>query len=248
MYIQYVGFNALPDVRTYLFDVLNQEDTRQFSVEVQSEAFRSSCLRVQDGPNICFERLKQELEAETEKLRVEAHLCVSATDIQEYLERQPSPKKTFREQVNQRTPVAPLGKAIPMAQEIFALVLQGPTGSLGRLKLDLENQSIDVRCLGSLAEALPALHGTKPPHLVFTDTTLPDGNWADVVNLAVEASKPVNVIVIARQVDIELYLATMAHGAFDFIVLPLSRSELLHVLRCAMDNVIRRREVQAGTA
>ncbi len=245
MYIQYVGFNALPDVRTYLFDVLNQEDTRQFSVEVQSEAFRSSCLRVQDGPNICFERLKQELEAETEKLRVEARLCVSATDIQEYLERQPSLKKTFREQVNQRTPAAPLGKAIPMAQEIFALVLQGPTGSLGRLKLDLENQSINVRCLGSLEEALPVLHGTKPPHLVFTDTTLPDGNWADVVNLAVEASKPVNVIVMARLVDVGLYLETMGRGAFDFIVLPLTRPELVHVVRCATDNVIRRREAQA---
>ncbi len=248
MYIQYVGFNVLPEVRTYHFDVLNPKDTRQFSVHLQSEAFRSSCLRVQDGPNICFERLKQELEAETEKLHAEAHLCISATDIQEYLEREPSEKKTFRPKVNGRTPALPLGKAIPMAQEIFALVLQASTESLGRLKLDLENQSINVRCLASLEEALPVLHGTKPPHLVFTDSTLPDGNWADVVHLALQASKPVNVIVIARQVDIGLYLETMGRGAFDFIVLPLTRSELVHVLRCATDNVIRRRETQAGTA
>jgi len=245
VYIQYVGFNALPDVRTYLFDVLNPNDTRQFSVQVQSEAFRQFRLRVQDGPNICYERLKQELEAETEESRAGAQLRIGETEIQAYLERQPSQKKTFRAPVNVKTPPAVLGKAIPMAQEIFALVLQASTESLGRLKLDLENQSISVRCLESLEEALPALHGTKPPHLVFTGTTLPDGTWADVVNLAVKASRPVNVIVMARLVDMGLYVETMGRGAFDFIVLPLTRHELVHVVRCATDNVIRRREAQA---
>lgn len=249
MYIQYVGFNALPDVRTYLFDVLNPKDTRQFSVQVQSEAFRPSRLRVQDGPSICFEHLKQELEAETEESRAGAHLCIGETDIQEYLERQPSQKKTFRAQVNGRTPRVPLGmETTPMTKEILALVLHAPTESLGRLKLDLENQSIKVHCLGSLEEALPVLNGTKPPHLVFTGTTLPDGNWADVVKLAVEASKAVNVIVIARLANVGLYLETMGRGAFDFIVLPLTHPELVHVVRCATDNVIRRREAQAGAA
>jgi len=246
MYIQYVGFNAAATSRTYNFDVLNPKDTRQFSVQVQSEAFRPSRLRVQDGPNICFERLKLELEAETDESRAGAHLRIGETDIQEYLEWHPSQKKTFRAQVNGRTPPVALGKATtPMMKEILALVLHAPTESLGGLKLDLENQSINVRCLRSLEEALPVLHGTKPPHLVFTDTTLPDGNWADVVNLAVEASKPVNVIVMARLVDVGLYLETMGRGAFDFIVLPLTRPELVHVVRCATDNVIRRREAQA---
>ena len=245
MYIQYIGFNVAASSRLYNFDVIDAKEAREFTVKVQSEAFRPSRLRVQDGPNICFERLKQELEAETEDSRAGAHLCIGAADIQEYLERQPSQKKTFRAPVNVKTPPAVLGKATPIMKEIFALVLHAPTESLGGLKLDLENQSISVRCLESLEEALPALHGTKPPHLVFTGTTLPDGNWADVVNLAVKASRPVNVIVMARLVDMGLYVETMGRGAFDFIVLPLTRHELVHVVRCATDNVIRRREAQA---
>jgi len=135
-----------------------------------------------------------------------------------------------------------------MIKEMLALLLHTPTDSLGPLKLDLENQSITVHCLRNLEEALPLLNGVKPPHLVFTEATLPDGTWADVVNLAVEASKPVNVIVIGRLEDVGLYLETIARGAFDFIVLPLTGHELVHVVRCAADNVISRREAQARAA
>ncbi len=133
-------------------------------------------------------------------------------------------------------------------KEILALLLHAPTDSLGLLKLDLENQSIKVHCLRNLEEALPLLNGVKPPHLVFTETTLPDGTWADVVKLAVGASKPVNVIVIARLEDVRLYLETITRGAFDFIVLPLTGHKLVHVVRCAADNVISRRDAQPRAA
>ncbi len=150
--------------------------------------------------------------------------------------------------MNRRTLAEALGKGTAMMKEILALLLHAPTDSLGLLKLDLENQSIKVHCLRNLEEALPVLNGVKPPHLVFTETTLPDGTWADVVNLAVEASKPVNVIVIARLEDVGLYLETIGRGAFDFIVLPLTGHGLVHVVRCAVDNVISRREAQARAA
>jgi DNA-binding NtrC family response regulator len=135
-----------------------------------------------------------------------------------------------------------------MMKEILALLLHAPTEPLGQLKLDLENQFIKVDHLRKIEGTLPMLNGANPPHLVFTGTALPDGTWADVVKLAVEASKPVNVIVIAPLVNIGLYLETMGRGAFDFIVLPLAGHELLHVVRCAADNVIKRREAQAVAA
>jgi hypothetical protein len=91
MYVQYVGFNAESGFRTYNFEVLNPKETRQFSVLVRTEAFLPSRLRVQDGPSICFERLKRELEAETEGSRTEAHLSIGERDIQEYLERHHAP-------------------------------------------------------------------------------------------------------------------------------------------------------------
>ena len=95
MYIQYVGFNVAASSRIYNFDVLDtHEEAREFTVDVQSEASRPARLRAQDGPGICFERLEQELEGETQESRAEAHLSIGERDIQEYLEghnpRQPS--------------------------------------------------------------------------------------------------------------------------------------------------------------
>ena len=87
MYIQYVGFNVAASSRIYNFDVIDTAETREFTVKVQSEAFRPARLKLQDGPGICFARLKQELQGETQEARVEAHLSIGEQDIQEYLER-----------------------------------------------------------------------------------------------------------------------------------------------------------------
>ncbi len=92
MYIQYVGFNVAASSRTYNFDVIDAKEAREFTVEVQSETFRPARLKLQDGPDICFTRLKQELEGETKEARVGAHLNIGERDIQEYLERHYPPK------------------------------------------------------------------------------------------------------------------------------------------------------------
>ena len=86
MYIRYVGFNVAASSRIYDFDVIDTNEAREFTVEVQSGAFRPARLRLQDGPDICFARLKQELQGETQETRAEAHLSIGEQDIQEYLE------------------------------------------------------------------------------------------------------------------------------------------------------------------
>src|SRR5207249_8871688 len=86
MYIQYVGFNVAASSRIYNYDVLDTKEKREFTVQVQSEAFRSSGLKLQDGPSICFDRLKRELGAETEESRAEADLSIRKRDVAEYLE------------------------------------------------------------------------------------------------------------------------------------------------------------------
>jgi hypothetical protein len=78
----------LPRNTHYSFHVVDaSEETREFTVKVQSEAFRSSSFKFQDGPGICFARLKQELEEETQESRAEADLHIGKQDIDEYLER-----------------------------------------------------------------------------------------------------------------------------------------------------------------
>jgi DNA-binding NtrC family response regulator len=101
---------------------------------------------------------------------------------------------------------------------------------------------VKVRSLRSFQEALPLLTGPNPPHLIFTQSTLPDGIWRDVVSLAKKAVKPISVIVVGSLADLGLYLQTITAGAFDFIVPPLTGYELTHVLRCAIESVLSRRD------
>jgi hypothetical protein len=86
MYIQYVGCNVAGNYRIYKYDVLDTKERREFSVQVQYEVFRPSGLKLQDGPDICFARLKQALEGETPESRTEGHLGIRKRDVDEYLE------------------------------------------------------------------------------------------------------------------------------------------------------------------
>jgi DNA-binding NtrC family response regulator len=132
-----------------------------------------------------------------------------------------------------------------MKQEISALLLHQPTASQHRLRQALEEASIKVNWLRSYVEALPLLREANPPHLVFTEASLPDGTWTDVVKLALAALKPVKVIVVSRLIDVRFYIETMTGGAFDFIVPPMTHDELAHVLACAVDSVLNRRQTHA---
>jgi len=89
MYIQYVGFNVAAGCRTYSFHVIDTpEEAREFTVRVQADAFQAARLKIQDGPAICFARLKQELQGETQESRAGNNLSIEDHDIREYWERQ----------------------------------------------------------------------------------------------------------------------------------------------------------------
>ena len=132
-----------------------------------------------------------------------------------------------------------------MKEKISVLLLHQSTDSQRLLKKSLEGRSIKVNWLKTCGEALSPLREADPPLLVFTEALLPDGNWADVVKLALGALKPVKVIVVSPLVDIKLYMDTMEGGAFDFIVPPMTSDELAHVLSCAVESVSNLRQTQA---
>jgi len=97
MYIQYCGFSLEASCRTYAYHVIDPpQGTREFTVDVQNDAFRSPPLRIQDGPGMCYARLKQDLERETSEFPAAAHLRIGQSDIQEYVERTyPKPVKKW---------------------------------------------------------------------------------------------------------------------------------------------------------
>ena len=128
-----------------------------------------------------------------------------------------------------------------MPEETKALLLHSRRDPLRALRQALERQGVTTVQARNCAEATHLLQGLEPPHLVFTDTQLPDGNWADAIRLARKAAAPVNVIVVSRLVDVRLYVEALEAGAFDFIAPPFEDSELAHIVRCAAANAEARR-------
>jgi two-component system response regulator PilR (NtrC family) len=128
-----------------------------------------------------------------------------------------------------------------MMEGISALLIHENSDTLRALKRLLEGQGLRVTQAGSRARAKRMLGGLNPVPLVFTDAQLPDGTWADILEMAEKAAMPVNVIVVARVVDTRFYVEAIEAGAFDFIAPPFNATDLAYVLRCAADNVIARR-------
>jgi DNA-binding NtrC family response regulator len=130
-----------------------------------------------------------------------------------------------------------------MSEKISVLLVSGEPESFAPLKSFLQSQSLGTREVPSCGEALLVLWGKQPPHLVFTDTQLPDGTWAEVISLAGKAQAPSNVIVVSRLVDVKLYVEVLERGAYDFITPPFEARELRYIVRRATENVLRRRAI-----
>jgi len=99
MYIQYVGFEIGADTRVYSFHVINApETTRDFTITVQSQAFRPRGLKLQDGQGICFARLDRELQRDTPESPAETHLIIGEGNITDYLGEHNPPKLQGRKE------------------------------------------------------------------------------------------------------------------------------------------------------
>lgn len=135
-----------------------------------------------------------------------------------------------------------------MTERITALVVHRNSETLTTLKGALERQGMSIVQAESRAQAIRMLGELNPAPLVFTDTQLPDGTWADILAEAERAAQPVNVIVVARLVNTRFYVEVIETGAFDFLAPPFVSSDLAYVVRSALDNVVARREARAHPA
>jgi DNA-binding NtrC family response regulator len=131
------------------------------------------------------------------------------------------------------------------AKTVVALLVHDQAEHMYALAMTLREQGVLVYQVRTWQAAAQELKRANPPHLIFSDTALPDCKWADIVLLAGKAPQPVNVIVVTRLMDTRLYLETMDGGAFDFIVPPFASPDLAHVVRCAADNAQARRKAVA---
>jgi len=134
-----------------------------------------------------------------------------------------------------------------MRGTITALLIFHHTEPYNELEAALEKLAVRTGRARTLAEACHVLSTVNLPLLVFTESELPDGNWADVVSLSSRASSPVSVIVMGQETDTKLYVSVIEGGAFDFMAPPFEALDLAHVVCCAADNALRRRQAATNS-
>ena len=112
----------------------------------------------------------------------------------------------------------------------FSVLLVHGREPFHALEQILFSQGIRTEHAHTCSEAGAALRGPCSARMVLTDTSLTDGTWADVLDLA----GAVPVVVVSRLVDIDLYLNVLERGAADFISPPVSSDDLAYVIKAAM--------------
>ena len=128
-----------------------------------------------------------------------------------------------------------------MKRNVYALVVHERPEPCQALKLVLRRLHVDTFSVGSCAEAAHLLEQTRP-HLIFTDTKLPDGTWIDVVTLAEDAEVPICAILVGPSKDPELFQSALNYGAFDYVSPPFETEPISQLLIQAMAWVRNRRE------
>ncbi|HXJ96003.1 MAG TPA: response regulator [Terriglobia bacterium] len=121
-----------------------------------------------------------------------------------------------------------------MTERVRALLVYQHEGPLEELRRLLEMRGFLTARAPSLKATVAALSSHKAADVIFTDTDLADGSWADVEELAQRERPPVPVIVVSNHVDIPLYLDALEAGASDFIVPPFRDADLDFVVRGAL--------------
>jgi len=129
-----------------------------------------------------------------------------------------------------------------MSGKVTALLVFHRTKPFNEIKAALGKIAVPTERAQTLAEAKLALSDANPPLLAFMESDLPDGKWSDIITLCEKASSRVNVIVVGQTIDANLYASAIEVGAFDYIAPPFEGVDLAHVVRCAADNALARRE------
>jgi DNA-binding NtrC family response regulator len=125
-------------------------------------------------------------------------------------------------------------KVVPMPDEILVLLVYYEEDPVRRMERILLDEGMSTRHVRNCAEAMAALREPLAPALVFTDTVLADGTWADVLKAASAAPVSIPLIVVSRVIDIPLYLDVLESGAYDFIVPPFARADMAHIVSGAL--------------
>lgn len=134
-----------------------------------------------------------------------------------------------------------------MRGSLFALIVHVRPDPCEELKTVLRRLGVDTFSVSSCREAAHLLERTEP-HLLFTDTKLPDGSWTDVLNLAEDVPAPICCMVVANAKGPEFRQTALEYGAFDCLDSPFEVESVSEVLDRAASFVQAGRERRARAA
>ena len=110
----------------------------------------------------------------------------------------------------------------------------------------LQDEGFSTRLAGNSDEAMAAING-EPPALVILDIWLKDSRMdgIDILKTVKRDNPDVPIVIISGHGNIEIAVAAIKQGAYDFIEKPFNIDQLLVVIRRAMETSRLRRENQS---
>ncbi len=134
-----------------------------------------------------------------------------------------------------------------MSEHLFALLIHDQSETFETLRRTLKELSVETYSIASCKEAEDLISQCKP-HIIFTESSVADGSWMTIFNMAAAADVPLSVIVVGTFPDTRLYVSVMERGAFDFVAPPFEHEPLNFVVRSAALNTLHRRQALALAA
>jgi DNA-binding NtrC family response regulator len=115
------------------------------------------------------------------------------------------------------------------------VLLVEDTPSLARVYLQyLRDEPIELEHLDTGAKALAALE-ERTPQAILLDLKLPDMDGMDILKRVQSDKLPTAVVVVTAHGSVNIAVAAMRGGAYDFLVKPFNADRLLVTLRNALE-------------
>ena len=114
------------------------------------------------------------------------------------------------------------------------MVVMSSGERLEALLTELACLRVNVLPIQDFRTAREWLHGHPRVEVVFTDLSLSDGNWCDILKYVLQQGIDASVVVTSRHGDARLWSEVLWLGAYDLLVEPYESFEIGRIVQGAV--------------
>lgn len=126
------------------------------------------------------------------------------------------------------------------SRKTMVLVVGAPAKHLEGLRASLQSLDCDVSYARGLFPCVSSMMKREVIPVVFFDLESSAGSYPDLLEELRETSIPTRIVVTSRKDDMGDYLDAMQFGAYDYVVSPFDRNELVRIVHNAQSWLPRR--------